>query len=219
MIYVTLLLLLFVNVAQITAQSIEYVYAYSWTPGFCHNQKYPGCLDPDPYWTTNFTIHGLWPQYNTSGYPSFCSTEPFDPSIPDSIGMNTMIQYWPDVQYEVSSPYYMSFWEHEWTKHGTCSGLSQYDYFNQAIELTFNIPTPDILYYSIGKNISASELRDSFGGNEYVSLQCTNQLLTGLYTCWGEASDSSPNTQIKCPTTVSNEDTCRTNDQVIVSEL
>jgi ribonuclease T2 len=212
-------LLLLVNVAQITAQSVEYVYAYSWTPGFCHNQQYPGCLDPESYWTTNFTIHGLWPQYNTTGYPSFCSDEPFDPAIPELIGMNTMTTYWPDVQYDETSPSYDSFWEHEWTKHGTCSGLSQYDYFNKAIQLSFSIPTPDILYNSIGKNISADELRDSFGGNDKAILQCVNQQLTGLYTCWSEMNDGSPNKQIVCPASVLNEDTCKKSDQVMVLAL
>lgn len=211
-------LLFLANVAQITAQSVEYVYAYSWTPGFCYNQQYPGCLEPESYWTTNLTIHGLWPQYNTTGYPSFCSDEPFDPSIPELIGMNTMIQYWPDVQYDESSPSYDSFWEHEWTKHGTCSGLSQYDYFNNAIILTFSIPTPDILYYSIGQNISGALLRDSFGGMDLVSLQCSNQHLTGIYTCWNQ-ENGSPISQIKCPDSVINEDTCYKNDQIIVLDL
>ena len=78
-------LFLLLTIMQSASQSVEYVYAYSWTPGFCYNQKYPGCLDPEPYWTTNLTIHGLWPQYNTTGYPSFCTDEPFDPSIPDLV--------------------------------------------------------------------------------------------------------------------------------------
>jgi ribonuclease T2 len=212
-------MMVLLNLAKTMSQSVEYVYAYSWTPGFCNNKQYPGCLDPEPYWTTNLTIHGLWPQYNTTGYPSFCTTEPFDSSIPELIGMDTMIKYWPDVKYEVSSPSYDSFWEHEWTKHGTCSGLSQYDYFYKAIQLTSNIPMPDILYYSIGNNISATELRNSFGGDKYVTLLCTNQQLTGLYTCWGETLDNSPTVQIKCPESMKNEDTCKNNDQIIVLEL
>ena len=28
-----------------------------------------------------------------------------------------------------------SFWRHEWTKHGTCSGLGQHGYFESAIDL------------------------------------------------------------------------------------
>jgi ribonuclease T2 len=196
-----------------------YVYAYSWTPGFCHGQYYPGCADPLPYWTTNFTIHGLWPQYATSGYPASCTTEPFDTTIPQQIGEDKMIQYWPDVQYDVNSPSYDSFWEHEWTKHGTCSGLSQLDYFSQALDLTTRIPTPSILYDSIGKNMSADVLRQGFGGANYVALQCKNQILNGAYTCWGQASNQVPSIQIVCPASVVKEDTCAGSDNIIVLSL
>ena len=80
-----------------------YVYAYSWTPGFCENNAYPGCINSLPYWRNNFTIHGLWPQYLETGYPASCSTEPFDQNIPQQIGEYSMIQHWPDVQYEINS--------------------------------------------------------------------------------------------------------------------
>jgi ribonuclease T2 len=203
---------------QPSAQQQIYVYAYSWTPGFCHGQKYPGCTDPLPYWTTNFTIHGLWPQYATNGYPSTCTSEPFDASIPQQIGENKMIQYWPDVKYDVTSASYNSFWQHEWTKHGTCSGLSQLDYFSQALDLTNRIPTPSVLYDSIGKNVSANAVRIGFGGANYVALQCTNQILTGAYTCW-EQINSIPAAQIECPLSVMKEDTCMKTDDIIVFSL
>ena len=206
-------------IMDVHCQPQIYVYAYSWTPGFCHGQSYPGCTDPLPYWTTNFTIHGLWPQYATSGYPASCTTEPFDTTIPQQIGEDKMIQYWPDVQYDVNSPSYDSFWEHEWTKHGTCSGLSQLDYFSQALDLTTRIPTPSILYDSIGKNMSADVLRQGFGGANYVALQCKNQILNGAYTCWGQASNQVPSIQIVCPASVVKEDTCAGSDNIIVLSL
>ncbi len=199
----------------VQSQPIIYVYAYSWTPGFCNDESYPGCLDPQPYWETNFTIHGLWPQYEENGYPDFCTNEPFDDTIPQQIGESTMIQYWPNVMEYPNSSSYDSFWEHEWTKHGTCTGLTQYQYFDTAIQLTNQIPTPTVLYDSIGKNMSANVLRENMGGSDYVSLQCSNQLLNGLYTCWNQTNNE-PTTQIQCPTSVLKEDTCTDSDDIII---
>ena len=142
--FLWLLVLWFSQLACIIAMnsSTIYVFAYSWTPGFCIGQTYPGCSSPLDYWKNNFTIHGLWPQYDTTGYPSSCTNEPFNPSIPNEVGLDTMVMRWPDVKYDVNNPNYDSFWEHEWTKHGTCSGLSQYDYFAAAIALTSVLMTP-----------------------------------------------------------------------------
>jgi len=198
-------------------QPTIYVYAYSWTPGFCNNQKsYPGCVDPLPYWETNFTIHGLWPQFAVNGYPDSCTKEPFDTTIPQQIGESTMIQYWPDVKYNPDSSSYDSFWEHEWTKHGTCSGLTQLQYFQSAIQLTNQIPSPTVLYDSIGGNMSATVLREHMGGPNFVTLLCTHSVLNGLYTCW-EQVDHLPTVQIKCPQSVIQEDTClTTSDEIII---
>jgi len=107
-----------------------YVFAYSWTPEFCYNKSsvYPGCAAPQSFWGKYFTLHGLWPQYSTGGYPQSCTTEPFNTSVPYAVGWNDLVQYWPNVQYAETDPLYTSFWDHEWTKHGTCTGLSQFDY-------------------------------------------------------------------------------------------
>lgn len=96
-----------------------FVLAYSWQPEFCYGKtNYYGCSNPTPSWNTNFTLHGLWPQYSTGGYPSYCTTEAFDSSIPDKVGWNDMVTYWPNAQYATTDPNYDDFWEYEWTKHG-----------------------------------------------------------------------------------------------------
>jgi ribonuclease T2 len=182
-----------------------YVLAYSWTPGFCINQSYPGCKKPESYWLNHFTLHGLWPQYITTGYPSYCTTESYNSSIPDAIGMSTMIQYWPDVKYDITSSSYDSFWEHEWTKHGTCSTLTQYNYFNDAIQLIERFQTPEVLVEAAGGNIDAATLRKSMGD---VALQCSGgNVLMGAYTCWSQ-TNGIPDSQITCPSSVEMEDTC-----------
>ena len=189
------------------ATDLIYVFAYSWTPGFCLDTNYVGCSNPQEYWKTHFTIHGLWPQYATDGYPSYCSTEPFDSTVPSTIGFDTMTEYWPDVKYSETSSDYDSFWEHEWSKHGTCSQLSQINYFQDAIDLAETLDTPIYVSENIGKNISASTLRDEFGGNQYISLQCNDYVLVGAYTCWSQ-TNGVPSSQIVCPTSVQKEDTC-----------
>ena len=87
-----------------------------WQPEFCYNQAYVGCQEPNPFWSTSLTIHGMWPEWNNGSYPATCDAEAFDKSVTDKIGMDTMTKFWPNVQYDVADAKYTSFWEHEWTK-------------------------------------------------------------------------------------------------------
>ena len=41
-------------------------------------------------------------------------------------------KYWPTCQSGGSNE---DFWSHEWSKHGTCTGMSQEDYFSTTIDL------------------------------------------------------------------------------------
>jgi ribonuclease T2 len=186
------------------------VFAYSWTPEFCygHTTSWPGCEKPESYWKSYFTIHGLWPQYSTGGYPSTCTTEAFDPNAPIAVGMDTMTQYWPDVQYAETDPDYDSFWEHEWTKHGTCTGLNQTAYFQATIDLAKSFGTPSMVTSSVGGTLDAASLRTAFGGSTKVSLQCdSGKYLSGAFTCWSNVGGY-PKAQVTCPSDVQSEDTC-----------
>lgn len=184
-----------------------YVFAYTYQPEFCYGTTYPGCYDPAAYWTNHFTIHGLWPQYSTGGYPHDCTSEPFDASIPDQIGWETMTTFWPNVKYLETDPNYTEFWEHEWTKHGTCSGLSQYDYFNSAINLIKQLGTPQDFIDNVGGTMSSSDLRNDYGGATETTLTCSGAYINGLYTCWNTVNGF-PQEQIVCPADVQAEDTC-----------
>jgi len=189
--------------------STLYVLAYSWSPGFCNTQSGdPGCSSPEPYWGTHFTLHGLWPQYATSGYPADCTNEAFDPNVPEAIGMDTMQKYWPNVQESEGSSDYDNFWEHEWTKHGTCSGLKQSEYFNTTIAVITSFGTPSVVTNNVGKSVSGDDIRSALGGSTKASLICSSgSQLTGAYTCWSQ-SNGVPQEQVTCPDDVQNEDTC-----------
>ncbi|WP_429808513.1 ribonuclease T2 family protein [Ensifer sp. B1-9] len=94
-----------------------YVLSLSWSPTWCGdndpNGKSSQCETGS---NRGLIVHGLWPQ-NEKGYPDFCPTRQSD-RVPASLGK----------QYLDLIPS-MGLIGHQWRKHGTCSGLSQEDYF------------------------------------------------------------------------------------------
>jgi ribonuclease T2 len=87
-----------------------YVLALSWSPEYCnsHPQDSQQC-GAKRY---GFVLHGLWPQYE-KGYPQSCSKQALPQDVKD--------------QYEGLYPN-ENLMDHEWAKHGTCSGLSPAGY-------------------------------------------------------------------------------------------
>jgi ribonuclease T2 len=87
-----------------------YLLTLSWSPEFC--ATHPGSSECSAH--PGFVVHGLWPQNDDGTYPENCSTAagPADPR-----------QYLNLMPTE-------SLIEHEWTAHGTCSGLAPDAYFS-----------------------------------------------------------------------------------------
>jgi ribonuclease I len=188
-----------------------YVFAYLWEPESCYkNPTWSQCSDPQSFWGNHFVIHGLWPQYSSGGYPSDCTSESFDETVINEIGLEDMNHYWPNVKSEPTDADYDSFWQHEWTKHGTCSPLSQLDYFNTTLILGKIFGTPSLITDNVGANVNGDLIRTTMGGPNMVSLQCENGgYLSGAFTCWSMSSvDGSPDKQIACPPDVQGEDNC-----------
>lgn len=204
---------------NVTTTSFDfYLLAQSWQPEFCYGTTYPGCSAPESFWKNHFTLHGLWPQYASSGYPQSCTTEAFDSNVPYEIGWDTMTTYWPNVKEAETSSKYDDFWEHEWSKHGTCSNLSQYDYIEQAIKALQIQGTPAIISNNVGKSVSKADVQNGFGGKTWVSLQCqSGKYLSEVRTCWAKDSSSRPTKQIECPSSVTNSDTCSQSTLIIES--
>lgn len=195
---------------NVTATSFDlYLLAQSWQPQFCYGTKYPGCDYPQTFWKTHFTLHGLWPQYGSGGYPSSCTKEAFDKTIPDKIGWSTMTTYWPNVKEPETSSKYDDFWDHEWSKHGTCSNLSQYDYFDQSIKTLKLQGTPAVIQNNVGKDVAKVDIQNGFGGKNWVSLQCSSgKYLSEARTCWAKDANNKPTKQIECPSSITKADTC-----------
>lgn len=93
-----------------------YVLSLSWSPSYCEAEggeaNRQQCDGGRPY---AFVVHGLWPQYER-GYPADCPVD--DPDVPSAI-MRTLYDIMPS----------SGLIRHQWRKHGSCTGLSQADYF------------------------------------------------------------------------------------------
>jgi len=127
-----------------------YVLSLSWSPSWCAaTGDARGDAQCDAGRGYSFTLHGLWPQYE-SGWPGDCRTSARDPSRGDTAAM-------ADVMGSGGLAW------HEWKKHGRCSGLSARDYFSAARQAYGSIRIPD--YFSkVRKDlkISATVVEDAF---------------------------------------------------------
>jgi ribonuclease T2 len=113
-----------VSAKQPRAGDFDYfVLALSWSPSYCASDA--GQRDAtqcSPGRNFAFVVHGLWPQYS-QGWPEYCPTEE---SWVSQYTIDSMMDIMPSKKLMI----------HEWKKHGSCTGVSQADYF-RATRLLF----------------------------------------------------------------------------------
>lgn len=91
-----------------------YLLSLSWSPAFCLQSPIAAeCTGPRHY---GFIVHGLWPQ-NEQGWPEYCAGS----QVPDDVAQG-IADLMPA----------RGLVNHEWSAHGTCSGLDPADYFALA---------------------------------------------------------------------------------------
>ncbi|WP_338764621.1 ribonuclease T2 [Massilia sp. METH4] len=103
-----------------------YALALSWSPSYCATN---GDRDPNQCGSgrrLGFVLHGLWPQYE-NGYPQNCSRE----KLPEQLRRKYEGIY--------PSPKLIG---HEWSKHGTCSGLGPEGYLALSAKLKDAVVVP-----------------------------------------------------------------------------
>jgi ribonuclease T2 len=129
--------------SQTTSPFDYYLLNLSWAPEFCHNKP----DNPECSGHFGFIVHGLWPQYSRGGYPENCGQQPglSNPSI--------MLDIMPDLH----------LIQHEWSTHGTCTGLTADDYFAliRRVFQSVKIP-PGFLAPARQFSISPEELKQDF---------------------------------------------------------
>ncbi|KAG0614693.1 hypothetical protein M758_6G196200 [Ceratodon purpureus] len=188
-----------------------FFFVQQWPGSYCDAKGKKCCFpvtgDPGPY----FGIHGLWPNRNDGSYPDTCTNEQFDSSelhdVVDNLNKN-----WGTLACKRGmSGDNEDFWDHEWAKHGTCSGFTQHQYFEASLNLynDYDITAalaeagivPDDSFYPISQISKAFTNLLGFA----PQIECNidpegNKQLYQVYIC--VAKDGK--TLIKCPTAIRN---------------
>lgn len=126
-----------------------YVLSLSWQPAWCRSTgDARDAGDCESGSGRDFTLHGLWPQYER-GWPDRCPTAERDPSRRETQGMADLMP--PGLAL------------HQWRKHGRCSGLSAADYYAATRKAAgaIAIPSP---FDDLGRDITLppSVVEDAF---------------------------------------------------------
>lgn len=147
-----------------------YLLNLSWSPEFCYShQDAPECAS---HFT--FVLHGLWPQNTNGSYPENCSNAP-GPADPSSFR-----DIYPD----------QGLLQHEWQTHGTCSGLTADDFFNNARTAYRSITIPPTLAgLTAQTSMPPDEIVSLFTranpslSPESVAISCGHNFLTAVEVC------------------------------------
>ena len=155
-----------------------YLLSFSWAPEFC---ALPGEATVNPRECasgrgTGFVLHGLWPEANQGRSPESCG-----PSKAVSKGLvNGLLPY-------MLSP---GLIQHEWATHGTCTGLTQDDYFTRVLlaRATVQIPV-QISSIRQMETESPTQIEEQFAGSNpsfpkgAFRTACRNGALTEMRAC------------------------------------
>jgi ribonuclease T2 len=200
-----------------------YVLALSWAPNFCctHESKGQCAGLATSFGADHLTLHGLWPNYTDAesaqagaDYPQFCGR------YKACKGRNAPDFCYPDpsdIPAEMSKygPGYVTddnfLANHEWPKHGSCSGLDAKTFFADTIGALLKLPgdggTPDVLRRNVGGEVKPADLQQSFGNASSVLLSCDqscNLMQVGI--CLAHDAQGNPTQQIACPDNVTQSD-------------
>ena len=87
----------------------------------------------------DYQIHGLWPQYDASTYPTNCPAPAYQMVEGDLL--KEMGEYWHNCDST------QDFWNHEYTKHLSCMyeqfGIAEYDAFQITMDLFNELTSAD----------------------------------------------------------------------------
>jgi ribonuclease T2 len=159
----------------VASQFDYYLLSLSWAPNYCagHPSDHSNQCKIGEH--KAFVLHGLWPQARSGPPPMSCS----DASPVASATVDHMLNFMPS----------RGLIQHEWEKHGTCSGLSAQQYFTQAEQAYTRVQVPP-QYLSLDheQQFSVPELEKHFAEANHAPLpafrvSCHGGDLVNLEVC------------------------------------
>lgn len=197
----TFCLLLSETQGQSCPSCFYHVYTKSWIQTTCKledkSQGGTKTCKPQAQMPKNITIHGLWPQIvEKEAILSYCKevTEKFDATKLAAITAR-LNATWPTA-FTGTGQSNEGFWKHEWDKHGVCSPLTMFGYFEKSLVLedrypidawlaSANIVPSNSKLYSVAQVTAA--FTKHIGANQFV-LKCATikggiQLLKDVMLC------------------------------------
>jgi ribonuclease T2 len=151
-----------------------YLVSLSWSPAYCvtHPNDQRQCGGRG----FGFILHGLWPQKSTGGYPENCPVT----SQPSKAVVQKTLAFMPSEK----------LINHEWKKHGTCTGLSADEYLGLADRAFSSLRIPkDFEAPETSRNLSVEQILGEFvsanpGLNkDSLSLRCSGSELEEVRVC------------------------------------
>ena len=126
-----------------------YTLAVTWAPEYCHGHaREPSarfeCASGNSF---GFSLHGLWPDGVGPQWPQYCKATALLP--PATLRRNLCST--PSAQ----------LLQHEWAKHGTCTGLTPDAYLAKSTGLYAGLAWPDMARLSRERRSSAGSLAEA----------------------------------------------------------
>ena len=164
-----------------------YLLSLSWAPTYCAEHPNDNSTECRSGQHKAFVLHGLWPQSQSGAPPENCgSARPVSQQI-----VRHVLAYFPSA----------SLIQHEWAKHGTCSGLSADDYFAKAEQAFQSAHVPDS-YKNLHQqstfathDIEAAFATANHSPESAFRISCHHGELVGIEVCMSKSLQFQPCSQ------------------------
>jgi len=150
-----------------------YLLTLSWSPTYCLSHEDDAQCSGQGY---GFVLHGLWPQYAKGGWPTSCL--PRERLSPDERAKGLTL---------FAS---RKLLEHEWAKHGTCSGLGAMGYLEASDKAVGAVRIPQQLQpFSDAYYFKSWEIEQMFRKSnpgmpaDGIALICKGPVLSEVRVC------------------------------------